>query len=95
MENDIKDNFTVADYAAEIHLSVDRFSHLFTEIIGVTPKQYLITTRIEAAKELLINSDLTVLQISEAVGTSNQNYFSRIFKKHTGLSPSEYRKQFN
>lgn len=87
-------NDTIADYAKLCNLSESRFSHQFSEIMGVSPKQYLITVRIEAAKELLTTSDLTILQISEAVGLFNQNYFSRIFKKYTGLSPSEYRKLY-
>lgn len=88
-------NYSIKDYAEMCNLSESRFSHLFTEIIGINPKQYLIKTRIETAKDLLINSDLTVLQISETIGILNQNYFSRLFKKSTGLSPSEYRRRFN
>lgn len=94
MYSNFSKNFTIHDYAKMCNLSESRFSHQFTEIIGVSPKQYLIITRIEAAKELLISSDLTVLQISEAVGIFNQNYFSRIFKKYTKLSPTEYRKLY-
>lgn len=89
------DNFTkdmaVKDYADMCNLSESRFSHLFSEIIGTSPKQYIIKLRIEAAKELLINSELSVLQVGESVGFFNQNYFSRIFKKQTGFSPVQYR----
>ncbi len=92
MYSNIEKNYSINYYAKMCNLSESRFTHKFTEIIGASPKQYLIMHRIEAAKELLINSDMSVLQISEAVGILNQNYFSRIFKKHTKLSPSEYRK---
>ena len=94
MREHFASNDTIADYAKLCNLSESRFSHQFSEIMGVSPKQYLITIRIEAAKELLTTSDLSILQISEAVGLLNQNYFSRIFKKYTGLSPSEYRKLY-
>lgn len=89
-ENFAKD-MTVKDYADMCNLSESRFSHRFSEIIGTSPKQYIINLRIDAAKELLINSDLSVLQIGESVGFLTQNYFSRIFKKQTGFSPIQYR----
>ena len=91
MAQNFANDMTVEDYARMCNLSESRFSHRFSEIIGTSPKQYIINLRIEAAKELLINSDQSVLQIGEAVGFSTQNYFSRIFKKQTGLSPTEYR----
>lgn len=94
MSKNYSKEMTVKDYADMCNLSESRFSHRFSEIIGTSPKQYLINLRIEAAKELLINSDMSVLQIGEAVGICTQNYFSRIFKKQTGLSPTEYRELY-
>ena len=76
------------------HLSESRFSHLFTETIGVSPQNYLLRARVDMAKELLANTDLTVGQISVAVGFNDQNYFSRAFKRFANMSPTDYRRFF-
>lgn len=68
------------------------FSRIFTETVGMPPKQYILEKRIERAKELLSKTDASVLEISNSVGYEDQFYFSRIFKKHTSLSPAKYRK---
>lgn len=91
MENDLKDNLTVADYAAEIHLSVDRFSHLFTETMGVSPHRYMLELKIGKAKQLFRQTDLNVREVAEFVGIGDPLYFSRLFKKHTGFTPTSYR----
>ena len=58
--------------------------NLFDEILNL---------RIEAAKDYLINTDMKTYEISELVGVDDASYFSKMFKKITGLSPKEYRKQ--
>lgn len=85
------ENLSIAQYAEMANLSPGRFMHIFTEITGVSPKQYLLRIKFERAIELLSDTDLSVAQISELVGISDSNYFSRIFKKHTGHSPGFYR----
>ena len=84
-------NLPILHYAKTCNLSESRFSHLFKEQTGKSPTSYLINLKIEKAKDLLENTDLSVLQISEIVGLQSQNYFSRIFKKHTSRSPLKYR----
>lgn len=81
-------------YAKECNLSISRFSHLFKECIGQSPTAYFISIKIKKACELLENTDMSISEICEQVGISDQNYFSRIFKKHTGKSPTSYRKSF-
>lgn len=92
MHSNLSKNLSVSDYAKMFNFSESRFSHLFAEIIGISPKHYLLILRIETAKELLINSELSILQISESIGIFDQNYFSKIFRKYTNHSPTEYRK---
>ena len=53
-----------------------------------------MNVRMENAKELLLDSDMSILEVSSAVGIDDQNYFSRIFKKHCGMSPTEFRSEF-
>ena len=63
----------------------------FKKINKVTPAQYLINLRITNAVELLIGSNKNITEIANAVGIEDSLYFSRLFKRHTGVSPSDYR----
>ena len=85
---------SIGSLARMTHLSESRFSHLFSEIVGVSPQSYILRARTDMAKELLANTDLSVGQISTTVGFNDQNYFSRAFKRFTDMSPSEYRQFF-
>ena len=93
---DMKTNFSqkrdIAEYAAICNLSSSRFSHLFTEKIGVSPYQYLLNIRLKQAIQLMINTNLPISAISKNVGYDDPLYFSSIFKKHIGISPSNFRK---
>ena len=60
--------------------------------MGVPPLKYLTSIRIARAKELLTGTDIPISEIGELVGYDNPLYFSKIFKKNTGLSPREYRR---
>lgn len=82
---------SVEDYAKTCNLSESRFSHIFKEEFGISPKHYMIKIKIQKAKDLIKDTDLSICQVAEMVGIDNQNYFSRLFKKHTGLSPNQYR----
>lgn len=67
---------------------------IFKESYGTTVNGYLIFKRITRAKQLLRFTDMTVDEIGNAVGMEDANYFSRMFRKVEGISPSEYRKQW-
>lgn len=82
---------TVAELADEFHLSVGRFSDIFKDYTGKPPHEYISIMRIAKAKELLLNTDLTIGEIASSVGYYDQNYFSRAFKKIEGVSPRVYR----
>jgi len=83
-------NYPVGYYADLCNLSVSRFSHVFKEITGSAPLEYLMHTRIRYSKELLLKTSLSISEIAELTGFSNQNYFARMFKKFTGYSPTKY-----
>ncbi len=92
MQSNYSEKLAVGDYANMCNLSESRFSHLFKEIMNISPQQYLVDIRIQKAKSLLEDTDLPISKISDIVGLQNQHYFSRMFKKYTLLSPLEYRK---
>ncbi|MCL3782619.1 AraC family transcriptional regulator [Prolixibacteraceae bacterium JC049] len=73
-------------------LSKDHFIRIFKKILNIPPGEFIITKRIEKAKLLLITTDKPIKRIIEEVGFKSEAYFSRIFKKHTSYSPSDYRR---
>ena len=81
------------DYAASRHMSVSWFSRNFKRYYNMTPLNYLMNIRISNAKTLLENTSYNITEISSIVGYNNPLYFSRLFHKHEGISPREYRLQ--
>ena len=73
--------------------SYHHFRHLFKEHTGYSPKQYITTQRMESAKILLDNSPTTILEIAQLCGYNYSSQFDIIFKKYTGMSPTQYRNQ--
>jgi two-component system response regulator YesN len=84
---------SLEDVAREVHLSPFYLSRLFKEKEGVNFVDYLTRLRLEEAKKLLAQTNDTVAAIAEQVGYAEANYFSRIFRRHFGMSPSEYRER--
>jgi YesN/AraC family two-component response regulator len=75
----------------QFHLSVSHLSKMFKDYTGGNFIDYLMEIRIDKSKELLSGSSEKIRDIAESVGYTNVNSFTRIFKKITGLTPSEYR----
>lgn len=87
-----RSEINVEDYALSRGMSASNFYRVFKQISGSTPLQYILKLRLSNAQNLLENSNLTIAEIASAVGYENPLYFSRLFNKHIGVSPSEYRK---
>ena len=92
-----KDNYnkqiSIEQYAAEHLMSVNWFIHSFKSVMKMSPMQYIISLRIAMAKGYLENSAKSIAEISNEVGYENALYFSRLFRKYTGMTPTEYRKK--
>ncbi|HEX7057984.1 MAG TPA: response regulator [Bacilli bacterium] len=78
--------------AERFGLSPFYISKIFKEQIGINYIDFLTESRIEKAKNLLANSELSLKEITYQIGYNDPNYFSRVFKKVCGVSPTEYRK---
>ncbi len=86
-------DISIQEYAASRGMSVSWFIRNFKVFTGSTPMQYIVSIRIANAQVLLETTTYTVTEIGRIVGYENPLYFSRIFHKQKGFSPSEYRKQ--
>lgn len=82
---------TLDDIAKSVNLSPFYFSHFYKEKTGKSVIDSLISCRMEEAKRLLCETDMSVKEISFATGYQDQNYFSKTFKKNTGMTASEYK----
>ena len=92
IEGHYKENITLDSLAKLNHVSKYYMVHAFTEEYGVSPISYMIACRIDEGKHLLENDDYSMSLISRMLGFSSPSYFSQSFKKLTGMSPNEYRK---
>ena len=93
MHANYTENRSIAYYADMFGMSESRFTHVFKEHEKVSPTKYLLNVKVQKAKELLENTDLSMAQIAEHVGIGDQNYFSRLFKQYVGCSPKAYQLQ--
>lgn len=84
-------HLTLEETANHVHLNPAYFSTLFRQSTGSTFKEYLNMVRIEESKRLLANTDYSIIDIALATGFEDQSYFSKVFKKYTGLTPKQYR----
>lgn len=110
IEEDVDDHLInkIAQYIREhldedisLNLLSDKFalnaqyiSQLFKNQIGVNFLSYLTSIRMQKAKSLLLSSAKTIVEVSVAVGYNDYRVFTKVFKKHVGVSPSQYRKEF-
>ena len=90
LEAHFNENISVSDAAERSHYSQRHFIRLFTSVYGVTPQKYLLNVRLRHASALLRDSSLSVTETALRCGFSDSNYFSRIFRKYTGSSPSNF-----
>ena len=74
-------------------MSISWFIRNFKQYTKTTPMQYIVSLRIANAQMLLETTSYSITEIGNIVGYDNPLYFSRIFRKQKGVSPSEYRKQ--
>ncbi len=92
-ENHERD-LALAEIASAAGISPFHFAREFKRATGLAPHQYLIKVRIERAKAWLAKSELPIVEVGFRAGFNNQSHFTRLFHKHTGMTPKSYRKAF-
>ena len=86
------ENITLTGLAEKYSISVSYLSELLKEHLQLSFSEYISSKRIQKAKELLADDSLSIEQIAEQTGYNDYFYFTKVFKKNTGISPSKYRK---
>lgn len=84
-------SISLEDVSRYVNLSPSYFSGLFKQCTGFSFKEYLNLVRIEESKRLLANTDYSIVDIAVATGFQDQSYFSKVFKRHVGVTPKQYR----
>ena len=85
------EEINIEEYAQNHNMSTSWFIRNFKQYTGFTPLQYILSVRIYNAEALLKSNMYNITEVASIVGYDNPLYFSRIFKKMKGISPSEYR----
>ncbi|MGG1532330.1 AraC family transcriptional regulator [Brevibacillus agri] len=84
---------TLETMAQKLTYSIPYLSRLFKQQTGHSPIDYLISVRLDRAKALLAQTDASLQEVAEVVGYSDLSYFIRAFKKHTGVTPGQFKEQ--
>jgi AraC-like DNA-binding protein len=86
-------SITIDELCSWAHLSASRLHAVFCETTGLAPMRYVMQARLTQARQQLAYSDSTISQIAQSLAFASPFHFSRVFKAHVGMSPSDYRKR--
>jgi len=92
IQKNIQENITIKTLSREACMSEPTFFRCFKQQFGITPIDYINEQRIKTARMMLQAADYSVTEIGFSCGFNNLNYFLKLFKRHTGLTPVQYRK---
>lgn len=92
IHNNLSSPLSLEIIAEQLHISPSHLSRTFKKTCGQSLTEYINKARIEKAREYLLKTDTLTYEIAEKVGYNDATYFSSIFKKYTGMSPTEYRR---
>jgi AraC family transcriptional regulator len=93
MAENVAEEFNLDRLAAQAGLSKFYFNRLFKSAMGMSPSRYQINLRMDEAKRLLRETKQSVVAIALDVGYTNPSHFAQLFRRETGLSPSDYRRR--
>lgn len=93
MHENIENNLEMPAIAEFLNISYSSFRHIFKQYTGMAPSQYYLNLKIQRAKDMLKSSDASIKEISYILHFDTPEYFTKLFKKKTGLTPSQFRDQ--
>ena len=92
IDQNLDQDLSLKKLAGCLQLSSHYFAHLFKQSMRISPHQYVITQRVEWAKRLLVQADISIAEIAYQVGFSNQAHLNRHFKRCVGITPGQFRR---
>ena len=95
IETNYQNKVTLDEICAAGNVGKTTCCKLFGKFINQTPNTYLISYRLKKASELLCQTDMSIAEICYETGFGSSSYFTEMFRKTYGCSPSEYRRQFS
>lgn len=93
MQENIETNIEMPEIADHLIISYSSFRHIFKQYTGIAPSQYYLNLKIQRAKDMLKSSSASIKEISYILHFDTPEYFTKLFKKKTGLTPSQFREQ--
>ena len=93
IQTHLNEELSISKIAEQVHLNQVYFGRLFKNVMKMSFNRYLQNLRIEEAKKMLVEDKSTITEICDKVGIANPSYFSQLFKKNTGMMPSEYKRR--
>lgn len=91
INDNISEDITLDKISQQVFLTPNYIGYIFKEEMGISFSEYVTQVRMEHAKELLKHPENKIYEVSQKVGYKNSHYFSKLFKKHTGINPSQYK----
>lgn len=88
-----EDEHNLEQMSAVAGITPSHFCRVFKKATGISPHQYVMKARLDRAQQMLVQTDLSLAALSEALGFTSQSHFSRAFRAYSGKSPSDYRQQ--
>ncbi|MGO4494807.1 helix-turn-helix domain-containing protein [Paenibacillus sp. 2RAB27] len=95
IDENLDKEMTIHELSQTVHFHPNYFIRFFKTHFGVPPMRYIYDRRMEKAKELLVYSSYSVTEVANMTGFQDGSYFSTSFKKHMGMSPSDFRQVNN
>ena len=93
IEYNYNNDILISDIANYLDLNRSYFTEIFKQYTKLTPKDYLLKFRMEKAQDMLSHTSLSIIDISQKVGYKDPFTFSKMFKRFSGLSPTQFRKE--
>lgn len=93
LETHFNEDLSLTLLSEKFHFSPQHITKKFREAYNMTVVSYLTQLRMEKAKSLLLHSESTVSEIAQLVGYEDENYFGKVFRKHAGVSPTQFRRR--
>ena len=94
VQEHISEDIYIADIARQVYLNEQYLMRTFKKTTGISILEFITNERVRLARELLVGTDQPVRQVADSVGYGNYSYFTKLFKRNTGLTPQAYRRTY-